>query len=176
MRIVLILSSVNNLYTKTTPSAVGKKIIEGYLYAMNNYHGRFSGRYGADELSAALIVTGILMLLAYPIFTTVYLEWLFIALGSAMIIWAVVRSLSTNIAKRRYENDAFVSFFHSQSSAEKKRRREEEKAKRAKRKEEEKVYAYFRCPKCRKELRVPRGKGKIRIKCPNCSEQFIRKT
>lgn len=143
---------------------------------MNNYRGQFSGRYGADELSVTLIVTGILALLAYPIFTLEYLRIIFIALGSVLIAIAVFRSLSTNIAKRRYENDSFLSFFKESSKEEKKRIKEEEKAKKAKRKEDEKVYAYFHCPKCRKELRVPRGKGKIRIKCPNCSEEFIRKT
>ncbi len=143
---------------------------------MNNYRGQFSGRYGADELSVTLIVTGILSLLAYPIFTLEYLRIIFIALGSVLIAVAVFRSLSTNIAKRRYENDSFLSLFKESSKEEKKRIKEEEKAKKAKRKEDEKIYAYFHCPKCRKELRVPRGKGKIRIKCPNCSEEFIRKT
>lgn len=143
---------------------------------MNNYRGQFSGHYGADELSVTLIVTGILSLLAYPIFTADYLRLIFIALGAVLIVIAIFRSLSTNIAKRRYENDSFLSFFKESSKEEKKRMKEEEKAKKAKRKEDEKVYAYFHCPKCRKELRVPRGKGKIRIKCPNCSEEFIRKT
>ncbi len=139
---------------------------------MNYSNNRFSRRYGADELSVVLIIIGIFLLLAYPIFTTYYIQWIFIALGVLSLSYALYRSFSTNIAKRRYENDAFIDFFKEKNKEEK----EERKEKKAKRKEDEKVYAYFFCPKCRKELRVPRGKGKIRIKCPHCAQEFIRKT
>ena len=37
-------------------------------------------------------------------------------------------------------------------------------------------YRFFKCPSCRTRLRVPRGKGKINIRCPKCSRQFIKKT
>ncbi len=29
----------------------------------------------------------------------------------------------------------------------------------------------FPCPNCEKKLRVPRGKGKIRVTCPQCKQQ-----
>ena len=32
------------------------------------------------------------------------------------------------------------------------------------------------CPGCRQVVRVPRGKGKINIRCPKCNRQFIKKT
>ena len=35
---------------------------------------------------------------------------------------------------------------------------------------------YFRCPKCRQMVRVPKKRGKINIRCPKCGEKFIRKT
>ena len=37
-------------------------------------------------------------------------------------------------------------------------------------------HRYYKCPKCRQSVRVPRGKGKISITCPRCREKFIRKT
>ena len=37
-------------------------------------------------------------------------------------------------------------------------------------------YKFFRCPQCRTLLRVPRGKGKIRIVCRKCGNSFIRNT
>ena len=40
---------------------------------------------------------------------------------------------------------------------------------------ERKEYRFYRCPVCKKELRVPRGKGKIRIKCP-CGNAFTKRT
>lgn len=143
---------------------------------MNYNNNPFTRRYGADELSVALIITGILIILAYPIFTLIYVEGILILLGLGLIVWALYRSFSTNIAKRRMENDSFLLFFNGGDKEERKRRKEAEKEKKRQRKESEKVYAYFFCPKCRKELRVPRNKGKIRIKCPNCGQEFIRKT
>ena len=35
---------------------------------------------------------------------------------------------------------------------------------------------YFSCPKCRQMVRVPKGKGKINIRCPKCGEKFMKKT
>ncbi len=143
---------------------------------MNYNNNPFTRRYGADELSVALIITGILIILAYPIFTLIYVEGILILLGLGLIVWALYRSFSTNIAKRRMENDSFLLFLNGGDKEERKRRKEAEKEKKRQRKESEKIYAYFFCPKCRKELRVPRNKGKIRIKCPNCGQEFIRKT
>ena len=39
-----------------------------------------------------------------------------------------------------------------------------------------KQYRYFRCPSCRTQVRVPKGKGTLRITCPSCHERFIKKT
>ena len=151
---------------------------------MNNYRRPFfSGRNGADELSVTLVILGVVLFLAAPIFDERIIQGIFILLGGVSAFFGVFRSLSKNVGKRRSENIAFVNFFRSESEAEKeqKKREKEEKKKaeeerKARRKEEEKTHAFFKCPQCGKELRVPRGKGKIRIKCPNCGEQFIRKT
>ena len=37
-------------------------------------------------------------------------------------------------------------------------------------------YRFFRCPKCRQRVRVPRGRGKICITCPKCREEFIKRS
>ncbi|MGN0840677.1 MAG: hypothetical protein ACI4NB_07595 [Candidatus Ornithospirochaeta sp.] len=151
---------------------------------MNNYRRPFfSGRNGADELSVTLVILGVVLFLAAPIFDERIIQGIFILLGGVSAFFGIFRSLSKNVGKRRSENIAFVNFFRSESDAEKERKKREKEAKKkaeeerkARRKEEEKTHAFFKCPQCGKELRVPRGKGKIRIKCPNCGEQFIRKT
>ena len=33
-------------------------------------------------------------------------------------------------------------------------------------------YCYYHCPECKQQLRVPAGKGKVRITCPNCKNKF----
>ncbi len=143
---------------------------------MNDYRPFNSNRSGADELSVTLIILGILLILTYPILTLNWLRITLSGIGIMLILLAVLRSFSTNVAKRRAENDTFLSVFRRGNSEERRKEKEERKARKQKRRENEKTYAYFFCPKCKKELRVPRGKGKIRITCPNCGEQFIRKT
>ena len=67
-------------------------------------------------------------------------------------VYTVFRVLSTNVAKRRYEADRFTSFFKKDP------------------------YKRFKCPKCKTLCRVPRDKGKIKIHCPSCGHEFIKRT
>ena len=151
---------------------------------MNNYRKPFfSGRNGADELSVTLVVISVIVFLAAPIFDEKYIQGIFLLLGGILFVLGILRSLSTNIGKRRHENQVFLGLFRSETKEEKERRkreeeekREREKLRKERRKEEEKTHAFFRCPQCGKELRVPKGKGKIKIRCPNCSHEFIRKS
>ena len=151
---------------------------------MNNYRKPFfSGRNGADELSVTLVVISVIVFLAAPIFDEKYIQGIFLLLGGILFVLGILRSLSTNIGKRRHENQVFLDLFRSETKEEKERRkreeeekREREKLRKERRKEEEKTHAFFRCPQCGKELRVPKGKGKIKIRCPNCSHDFIRKS
>ena len=151
---------------------------------MNNYRKPFfSGRNGADELSVTLVVLSVVLFLAAPIFDEKYIQGIFLLLGGILFVLGILRSFSTNIGKRRHENQVFLDLFRSETKEEKERRkreeeekREREKLKKERRKEEEKTHAFFRCPQCGKELRVPKGKGKIKIRCPNCSHEFIRKS
>ena len=39
-----------------------------------------------------------------------------------------------------------------------------------------KEYKYFKCPNCKQELRVPRGRGEITVTCPKCKQSFDRKS
>ncbi|MBQ5468228.1 MAG: hypothetical protein IIT62_04915, partial [Oscillospiraceae bacterium] len=64
-------------------------------------------------------------------------------------------AFSRNIEKRNRENRRFLAF----------RSRLTDKQNR-----------YYRCPNCKQTVRVPRGRGKICIKCPKCSEKFVRKS
>ena len=124
-----------------------------------------------------------IVFLAAPIFDEKYIQGIFLLLGGILFVLGILRSLSTNIGKRRHENQVFLDLFRSETKEEKERRKREEEEKRERerlrkerRKEEEKTHAFFRCPQCGKELRVPKGKGKIKIRCPNCSHEFIRKS
>lgn len=35
-------------------------------------------------------------------------------------------------------------------------------------------YKYFACKSCSNELRIPKGKGKLKVKCPHCENIMIK--
>jgi tRNA(Ile2) C34 agmatinyltransferase TiaS len=37
-------------------------------------------------------------------------------------------------------------------------------------------YKVEKCPYCEQKMRIPKGKGKIRIKCSNCEKKFETRT
>ncbi|HAB60780.1 MAG TPA: hypothetical protein DCE48_08770, partial [Lachnospiraceae bacterium] len=71
-----------------------------------------------------------------------------------------------NTRKRYEENQKFLSFWNPIRNTFTK------KVERSK----DKTHRFFKCPKCSKTVRVPKGKGKICITCPICKEEFIRKS
>ena len=114
------------------------------------------GRYGSDKLNVALLVSGIVLMLLGSILGK-FAAWagVFTLLSYLVLIWCMFRMYSRNIDARRRENAAFLNFFNHMK---------------------DKEHRYYRCPKCHQTVRVPRGRGKINIRCPKCGEQFIKTT
>ena len=137
-------------------------------------NGFFSGRNGSDALSVFLTAAALVLATAASVMTDETARIIVSTAALVLVAVAAWRMLSTSTAKRRAENEKFLSLFRR--DAEKARKKEEERKAKAARKEDEKTHAYFHCPECRKELRVPKGKGKIRITCPHCGHQFVKRT
>ena len=121
------------------------------------------GRYGYDSLNAALCVLA-LVLLVVSIFVSA--RWMaltaYLPLG-----WALWRMYSKNTERCRAQNEAWLKLFAPVRKAWKRSRN---------RWKDRKTHRYFRCPKCRQTVRVPKGKGRIEITCPTCGEKFQKKT
>ena len=121
------------------------------------------GRYGTDGLNQFLSMASIVLLLLSLLTRFSLFTWL----GLALLILCYYRSLSRNISKRTEEN--YQSYTLKDRIDRRFRSLKDQWANR-------KIYHYYRCPKCRQKLRVPRGRGRIQISCPRCGTQFIKKS
>lgn len=130
----------------------------------------YEGRNGSDALGRALSLTSLVFLIASLATGAVWegiLSNVLWFLALALLVWSTFRMLSKNIYARQAENDKFLAL---------KRKLFGDKASRARKGAERKQYRHFRCAKCKTKMRVPRGKGKVRITCVKCGNVFFGKT
>ena len=134
---------------------------------MNGFKDKFArfmyGRYGMDQLSRNLSLI-CLVLLVITMFSRSNVLY---AIALAGIIYTYFRVFSRNISKRSKENEKYLSF-HCKVVGKINRIKYIIK--------DNKTHKIFKCPSCSQKIRVPRGKGRISIKCPKCRIEFIKKT
>ena len=150
----------------------------------NRIYQFMQGRNGVDALARFINIAGLSFLLTALLFTilstafwrhgmqgpaTVFtvLHYVFYGIGLILMILWIFRILSRNVAKRQAENTRFL---YSRQKICRKCSVLKQRWK------ERKTYRYFKCPNCRQQMRAPRGKGKIRVTCRNCSHIFETKT
>ena len=118
-----------------------------------------SGRYGADQLNMALLITALTLSVIGAL-----THWTILSLlSNVLVIVALWRMLSKNRYKRASENAAYM-----QRTLQARKMATEWQNRFKNRKQ----FRYFVCPKCKMRLRVPRGVGRITITCKSCGEKF----
>lgn len=117
------------------------------------------GRHGADELSMALLIAG-LVLSILGSFTRFRLLSL---LSLALYVYALFRMFSRNHEKRYAENQKYVAFTHGSLRQFFVRLKNSRK------------YKYFKCPECHALLRLPRKVGEVTVTCGKCRHAFKQK-
>ena len=127
---------------------LGAKIVAGLRRFM-------MGRYGTDKLNMVILGTGLVISLVSMFFRVPVVNLLLTVVAYILMGWAIFRTLSRNTYKRYQENRKYLMLLQ---------------------RIKDKEHRYFDCPRCRQQVRVPRGKGKIAIRCPKCGEKFIKKT
>ena len=110
------------------------------------------GRNGMDTLNWGLWLLAIIMEVIGSIADINLLSML----SMIPLYWGLFRYFSRNLEKRQAENLALTQFISRLKGR--------------------KTHCYFRCPTCKTQVRVPKGKGKIKITCPACRNTFIKKT
>ena len=113
------------------------------------------GRYGTDKLNMVILTAGVIISIVAMFMPFPLTKLLLTMLSYVLMFWAIFRCFSRNTYKRYQENRKYLMWLD---------------------KIKDRQHKYFSCPRCRQPVRVPRGKGKIAIKCPKCGEKFIKKT
>lgn len=116
----------------------------------------FSGRNGIDDLGKTLLWgTLIIMILSALLgFTFLYRAAL------VPLCYVYIRAFSRNLEKCQMQNAKYLAWRNFRKL----------------RFQQRKTHRFYRCPKCKQVLRVPKGKGRITITCRNCEERFEKKT
>lgn len=114
------------------------------------------GRNGADELSRTITIAS---LIVYVI--SMFLQnGLLYYLALIGIIYSMFRMFSKNVSARQQENQKLVDFIKLNKL----------------RYEQRKEFRIFKCKGCGRNVRVPKGKGKIEITCPVCGRKEVHRT
>ena len=121
------------------------------------------GRYGADQMGQLLSAVSMVFLII-SLFSRNQAWFLLAVIG---IVYNYVRMYSKNISKRYAENQKYLKM-----TAGIRRKLASWKSQLAQRK----IYHIYRCPGCKQKIRVPRGRGKIEIRCPKCNTRFVKKS
>lgn len=121
------------------------------------------GRYGEDNLNRFLSILALILCII-----SLLTRWTVLStLAIALLVFTMFRMFSRNTGRRQQENLAYlrakgkITGFFSRIK---------------KRLHDRKTHRYYKCPSCRQEVRVPKGKGRIRIHCPKCQTSFERVT
>lgn len=125
------------------------------------------GRNGADQFSRFLSYAALACLVLELLLSATGLGGIFWYFGVILLVYAYFRVFSKKLEKRRAENAKFLQL-RARFTGGFRNWRE--------RMRQRKDYVFFRCPSCRAMLRVPRGKGKVRVTCRKCGNAFERKT
>ncbi|MBQ9832250.1 MAG: hypothetical protein IJO48_00810 [Clostridia bacterium] len=135
----------------------------------------FNGRYGVDKFNKTMVflalgISIVNIFLPYGTFKT-----LLSVVSTALIVYTVFRMFSRDFIKRGKElqkymevETAFKQWTWRIKANLKKLSIESIK--------ERRKYKYYSCPRCLQRLRVPKGKGKIRITCSKCGNKFEAKS
>ena len=120
----------------------------------------FAGRNGFDDLTKIIMWPSLILMLLSSFIPVQWLKTVLYWLSFAGVIYAYYRAFSRKLDKRQAENNAYVTWRNQLKQ----------------RWTQRKTHKFYRCPKCKTVLRVPKGKGKISITCRGCGEKFIRNT
>lgn len=136
--------------------------LKGVTVMREKFYRFMQGRYGSDQLNRSLMI---LVIVCFVL--SLFGGKVFYALGAGILVYSYFRMFSKNIYKRRAENSVYLRYEYKVRQRFVTWKREMQ---------QRKTHHIYRCPSCRQKIRIPRGKGKVEIKCPKCAQTFIKKS
>lgn len=124
------------------------------------------GRYGADELNISLVVLAVLISVVSSFVFNFTARLIMSIVCAGLIALVIFRTLSRNVYKRAAENRKFKPAFKAVTGWFKLT---------YKKFRDGRTHRYYKCPKCKAQLRVKNVKGKHTIRCPKCGNIFEKK-
>lgn len=160
---------------------------------MNNWRNKMAGwmygRYGFDYLGRFLFTISFIMIILSMFISSLW--WLNI-IGLILIVWEYFRVFSRNTTKRYEENQKYISITSGLKSWFSRYMPFLQRAGNAiadffrnigswlasipDRMRQDKTYHIYKCPGCGQKIRIPRGKGRIIVRCPKCGKEFAKKS
>ena len=129
------------------------------------------GRNGPDELARFFIWAAFVVLIIGLFVGDGVTRWVLSMLMITCLVYCYFRMLSKNTAARSRENRAYLQI---------RERAMEPLTKLLARIREQrsygKDYRFYRCEHCGQRLRVPKGKGSVKVTCPKCGNSFKTKS
>lgn len=120
----------------------------------------FYGRNGFDDLAKLALIVWVIAFLVYGFCPRGAIKTVLYFVSLAILGYAYFRILSKNIYKRVAENKRYLGAVNMTKT----------------RWNQRKTHKFYRCPKCKTWLRVPRKRGKITITCVKCATKFDKRT
>ncbi len=121
------------------------------------------GRYGTDDFYKFLFWVALIGIVINWFVKNSALN----LVVTLILVYAMYRVLSRNHSARYAENQKYL-----QATAKFRYWFDQQK----KLMEERKYHHIYTCPKCRQKIRIPKGKGKIMIRCPKCHHEFQKRS
>ena len=124
-----------------------------------------AGRYGTDRLNQFMLIVLLVCAVINMFIRNGYVSMLLTSWEILLIVFIYIRMFSRNLTKRYAENQKYLAvenkvrhFFGQKKYIQKQR----------------KDYHIYSCPNCKQKIRIPKGKGKVSVRCPKCGTEFVK--
>lgn len=124
-----------------------------------------AGRHGTDRLNQFMLIVLLVCAVINMFIRNGYVSMLLTSWEILLIVFIYIRMFSRNLTKRYAENQKYLAvenkvrhFFGQKKYIQQQR----------------KDYHIYSCPNCKQKIRIPKGKGKVSVRCPKCGTEFVK--